>query len=208
MCKFEEKELQAECIIGNESIRAPIVECLLKETLEMKEILADICKKMPSVPPSNNNTNNNTTNNNQIFNINIFLNEQCKDAMNLTEFLESIQLNLEDMTKINKEGQTQGMSNILIDKLNNLDISKRPVHCSDIKKEIIYVKDEDKWELEDKERTKLKYALDRITRKSIQTLPSIGQDPDDCVKTVHELLKEPREDKKIISKVAKEVCVE
>ena len=128
--------------------------------------------------------------------------------MNWTEFLESIQLNLEDMTKISDEGQTQGMSNILIDKLNNLDIFKRPVHCSDIKKEIIYVKDEDKWELEDKERTKLRNALDLITRKSIQTLAGMNQHPDDYVKTVSELYKEPREDKKIISKLAKEVFVE
>ena len=136
------------------------------------------------------------------------MNEKCKYAMNWTEFLESIQLNLEDMTKISDEGQTQGMSNILIDKLNSLDIFKRPVHCSDIKKEIIYVKDEDKWELEDKERTKLRNALNSIIRKSIQTLAGMNRHPDDYVNTVSEIYKEPREDKKIISKLAKEVFVE
>lgn len=117
-------------------------------------------------------------------------------------------MNLEDITKINRQGQTHGMFNILIDKLNSLDIFKRPVHCSDIKKEIIYVKDEDKWESEDKERTKLRNASDLITRKSIQTLAGMNQHSDDYVKTVSEINKEPREDKKIISKLAKEVFVE
>ena len=128
--------------------------------------------------------------------------------MNLTEFLESIQLNLQDLMKIAEDGQTTGISNILIDKLNSMDAFKRPVHCSDIKKEIIYVKDEDKWELEDKERTKLRNALDLITRKIIQTLAGMNRHPDDYVNTVSEIYKEPREDKKIISKLAKEVFVE
>lgn len=172
---------------------------LCKELLPlMKEMMIGIA---PVLQP-------NTTINNQNFNINFFLNEQCKDAMNMTEFIESIQLTLEDMTKIGKQGQTVGMSNVLIDKLNDLDIFKRPVHCSDVKKEIIYVKDEDKWEEENRGRPKLKNALDQITKKSIQVLPSMSQDPDDYVQTVNELLKEPREDKKIISKVAKEMHVE
>ena len=171
---------------------------LMEENMELKKMIME-------------NYGRNVTNNinhNQTFNINIFLNEQCKDAMNLTEFLESIQLNLQDLMKIADDGQTIGMSNILIDKLTSMDVFKRPVHCSDIKKEIIYVKDEDKWELEDKERTKLRNALDLITRKIIQTLAGMNHHPDDYVKTVSELYKEPREDKKIISKLAKEVFVE
>ena len=175
-----------------------LVNYLMKENMELKKIIMENYGR--------NVTNN--INNNQTFNINIFLNEQCKDAMNLTEFLESIQLNLQDLMKIAEDGQTTGMSNILIDKLNSMDVFKRPVHCSDIKKEIIYVKDEDKWELEDKERTKLRNALDSITRKSIQTLAGMNRHPDDYVNTVSEIYKEPREDKKIISKLAKEVFVE
>jgi hypothetical protein len=180
-----------------------LINYLMTENKDLKKMLIENCGH-------NTTTTNNTTNNisnNQNFNINIFLNEQCKDAMNMTEFIESIQLTLEDMTKINIEGQTKGMSNILIDKLNDLDIFKRPVHCSDVKKEIIYIKDQDKWEEENKDKSKIRNALDKITMKSIETLPSISQDPDDYVKTVNELLKEPREDKKIISKLAKEILV-
>ena len=188
------QQTQINPSIDNENL----VNYLMKENLELKKLIMENYGR--------NVTNN--INNNQNFNINIFLNEQCKDAMNWTEFLESIQLNLQDLMKIAEDGQTTGTSNILIDKLNSMDVFKRPVHCSDIKKEIIYVKDEDKWELEDKERTKLRNALDSITRKSIQTLAGMNRHPDDYVNTVSEIYKEPREDKKIISKLAKEVFVE
>jgi hypothetical protein len=171
---------------------------LCKELLPlMKEMMIGIA---PILQP-------NTTINNQNFNINFFLNEQCKDAMNMTEFIESIQLTLEDMTKIGKEGQTTGMSNVLIDKLNDLDIYKRPVHCSDIKKEIIYIKDEDKWEKEKNNKSIMKNALDKFTKKSIEAMPCMESDPDEYIKTISEVLKDPREDKKIISKLAKEIVV-
>ena len=174
-----------------------LINYLIKENTDLKKMLIE----------NNDHSTTINSNNNNIFNIQLFLNEDCKDAMNMTEFIESIQLTLEDMTKINKEGQTEGMSKLLINKLQNIDILKRPMHCSDSKKEIIYVKDEDKWEEEGKDKSKIKKALDKITMKSIETLPNIKQDPDDYVNTVNELLKEPREDKKIISKLAKEVCV-
>jgi len=173
---------------------------LAKELVPLiKDLIVDI---IPVLQP--NHTDNSMNNN---FNINMFLNEQCKDAMNISDFIESIQLSLDDMKSFSNQGQTRGMTNILIDKLNNLDIFHRPVHCSDARKEIIYVKDEDKWEKENKERPKLKHALDGLTKKSIQALPEFKSDPDEYVKTVSEVLKEPREDKKIISDVAKEMLV-
>ena len=90
----------------------------------------------------------------------MFLNEQCKDAMNITEFIESIQLSLEDMMNIATTGQTQGMTSILIDRLSSLDVLKRPLHCSDLKKETIYIKDEDKWEQDSKTKPKMKSVID------------------------------------------------
>ena len=125
----------------------------------------------------------------------------------MTEFIESIQLSIEDVEKIGMEGQTRALSNILSSKLNEMDIFKRPVHCSDAKKEIIYVKDQDKWEQEEKGKPKLKKALDKITKESLCKLPEFQSDPDEYIKTVAEVLKEPREDKKIISDVAKEILV-
>jgi hypothetical protein len=200
-CDFMVSDSKSDEALENISNK-DFMSYLLKENQEMKNMMIDMCKQ---IQPQN--TTNNTTNNNQIFNINMFLNEQCKDALNMSEFIESIQLTIQDIAKIGEQGQTKGMSNILIDKLNSLDVFKRPLHCSDIKKEIIYVKDEDKWVKDDKERPKLKHALDNFTKKSIQILPDIQQEPDDFVRTVNELLKEPREDKKIISSLAKETCL-
>ena len=169
----------------------PIVEFLLKENLEMKKMMIDLCQK---IEPVSNLTNINSHNN--IFNINLFLNEDCKDAMNMTEFIESIQLSIEDVEKIGMEGQTQALSNILSSKLNEMDIFKRPVHCSDAKKEIIYVKDQDKWEQEEKGKPKLKKALDKIAKESLCKVPEMTSDADNYVKTISEILKYPREDKK------------
>ena len=179
---------------SNDTNTIELIKCIMKEN---KDMMMELCKTVQ--PITTNNTVNNTTN---YFNIQMFLNEECKDAMNMSEFIESIQLSIEDMENFTSEGQTSGMANILINKLNNIDLFKRPLHCSDVKKETIYIKDEDKWEIEDEEKSKLKNALDRIAKKSIEVLPEISKNQDDCIKTVNEVLKIPREDNKIISKVA------
>ena len=187
------QQTQINPSIDNENL----VNYLMKENLELKKMIMENYGR--------NVTNN--INNNQNFNINIFLNEQCKDAMNLTEFLESIQLNLQDLMKIADDGQTIGVSNILIDKLNSMDVFKRPVHCSDVKNETIYIKDQDIWEKEEKNKPKLKNVLDELIKKSIDAMPCMDDDPDAYVKTISEVLKDPRQDKKIISNVVKEISI-
>lgn len=178
----------------------PMIEYLLKENIEMKKMFVDICKK---IEPAT----NNIVNSNNVFNINVFLNEQCKDAMNITEFMESIQLNLQDMMKIADDGQTKGMSNILIDKLNAMDVLKRPLHCSDLGKETIYIKDQDKWEKEGNDKPRLKNVLNELTKKTISAMNYMEDDPDVYVKTISEIMKDPRQDKKIISNIAKEISI-
>jgi len=182
-----------------EMLPEPTMEYLLKENLEMKKMMIDLCKNMGPT--------NITNNNNKNFNISIFLNEECKDAMNLTDFVDSIQLSIEDMLRIGNEGQTNGMSNIIIDKLNAMEIVKRPLHCSDIKKETIYVKDDDKWEKEERNNPKIKNALESLTNKTIKAMPCLENNPDEYLKTISEVLKDPREDNKIISDVAKEITI-
>ena len=150
---------------------------------------------------------NNVNSHNKVFNISLFLNEDCKDAMNMSDFIESIQLSIEDLEKIGSEGQTQALSNILTDRLNDLEVVKRPVHCSDPKKDIIYVKDEGKWEKEPKHKPNLKKALDKITMESMYKIPDIIPNADTYAHTLSEIMKEPREDKKIISEVSKKIVV-
>lgn len=117
-----------------------------------------------------NNTNNMTNCYNQTFNLQFFLNEQCKDAMNMKDFVNSIQLNTDDLENVGKLGYVEGMSNILISNLNKTELHKRPVHCSDIKRETLYVKDADKWELDGPDHTKMTNAVLAVEHKNVSLM--------------------------------------
>jgi hypothetical protein len=119
---------------------------------------------------NNNNTNNMTNCYNQTFNVQFFLNEQCKDAMNMKDFVNSIQLNTDDLESVGKLGYVEGMSNILINNLNKTELHKRPVHCSDIKRETLYVKDEDKWEKDGPDHAKMTNAVLAVEHKNVRLM--------------------------------------
>jgi hypothetical protein len=122
---------------------------------------------------TNNNTliNNHSNNNNKTFNLNVFLNETCKDAMNINDFVDSLQLQLSDLEEVGKLGFVDGISNIIVKNLKALDLHKRPVHCADKKREVIYIKDEDKWEKENEQKQKLRKAIKRVAFKNEKLLP-------------------------------------
>ena len=102
--------------------------------------------------------NNNTVNNKQNFNINIFLNEYCKDALNISDFVNNIQISMDQLNYTTTKGLTEGLSNILIDNINKLSVYERPLHCTDIKRETLYIKDHDVWE-KDQDKTKIVSAI-------------------------------------------------
>jgi hypothetical protein len=102
----------------------------------------------------------------------VYLNEDCKDALNISEFVSSIQLQLNDLEETGRLGYVDGVSQIITTKLNDLDATKRPIQCSDVKRETLYIKDEDKWFKEDDKKEKIKTAIKQITRKNIQQIPS------------------------------------
>lgn len=126
---------------------------------------------------TNNNTliNNHSNNNNKTFNLNVFLNETCKDAMNINDFIDSLQLQLSDLEEVGKLGFVDGISNIIVKNLKALDIHKRPVHCADKKREVIYIKDEDKWEKENEQKMKLRKAIKRVAFKNEKLLPKFKE---------------------------------
>ena len=124
----------------------------------------------------NNNNNNNTTNShNKAFNLNFFLNETCKNAMNITDFVDSIKLQLSDLMEIGEIGYVEGISKIIVKNLNNLDETIRPVHCTDKKRETMYIKDEGEWNKEDEKKTKLKKAVTKVADKNIKLLPQFRE---------------------------------
>jgi len=133
---------------------------------------------------SNTNISNNSINsNNKTFNLNVFLNEQCKDAMNLMDFVDSLKLQLSDLESVGKLGFVEGISNIIIKNLKALDIHKRPVHCSDSKREVMYIKDEDKWEKENDENNKIRKAIKYVAHKNSKILPEFKAKYPDCSKS-------------------------
>ena len=116
-----------------------IIEHLLKDHKEMKDLMTETIKTIKNQPPATTNIVNN-------FNLNVYLNDTCKDALNLTDFVDSIQLQLKNLEDMGKVGYVEGMSNLIITELNNLEKDKRPIHCSDAKRDVLYIKDNDTWE--------------------------------------------------------------
>ena len=120
---------------------------------------------------NNHNTNHNTNHNNKIFNLNFFLNETCKDAMNITDFVNSIKLQLSDLENVGQDGFVNGITKIIVKSLNTLKEENRPVHCTDQKRKVIYVKDDNKWGKEDNEHKKVRKAIKNISRNNFKMIP-------------------------------------
>jgi hypothetical protein len=154
-----------------------LIISLLQENIELKKKVLEVCKNNQPICS----INNSNIVNNKTFCLNFFLNEQCKDAMNIMDFVDSLKIQLTDLENVGDLGFVNGISNIFVKNLKALDITKRPVHCSDLKRETLYVKDENKWEKENEEKKKLKKAIQIIANKNIQLLSSWKEKHPDCV---------------------------
>jgi hypothetical protein len=181
--------------------------------------------KKDTITHNNINNNNNTINShNKTFNLQFFLNETCKDAMNIMDFVDSIKLQLSDLENVGKIGYVEGISNIIVKNLNSLDETKRPVHCTDSKREVMYVKDEDKWEKENEEKNKLRKAIKKVAHKNSKMLSEFRVKNPDCLKSTSKVSDQynklvfeamggkgdndlEKEDK-IIKNIAKEVTID
>jgi len=199
---------------------------LLKQNQEFKELIIEQNKQMLEMSKDRNITNNitqNNTNNNK-FNLNVFLNETCKDALNLSDFLEMLTLSLTDFENFGPLGYCGGISNILVKGLNQLDISKRPIHCSDLKREVIHVKNNNTWE-KDEDKQQMIKAIKAIEHKNVKQMSLWAKanpeykDPnhkksDLYTKLIDQSLGETDKEKalknynKIIRSVAKEILVD
>ena len=169
------------------------------------------------------NSHNTTNSHNKAFNLNFFLNETCKDAMNITDFVESIKLQLSDLERVGELGYVEGISNIIVKNLKGLDVTQRPVHCTDKKRETMYIKDEDKWE-KDEEQKKMHKIVRKVADKNARMLPKFKEAHPDCIKSsslysdqYNQIIMEAmggkgdndfEKEEKIIKKVSKEVMVE
>ena len=153
---------------------------LIKEQSDIKQIILEIVKQGTTNTTNNNITHTNS--HNKAFNLNFFLNETCKNAMNITEFVDSINLQLSDLEKVGEIGYIEGISNIIIKNLNALDETKRPLHCTDKKRETIYIKNEGQWEKEDDNKTKLKKLITKVSNKNIKLISQFREKYPECRK--------------------------
>ena len=150
-----------------------LIMMLVKQNSELLEVLKN---------GTHNTTNsNNTITNNKTFNLQFFLNETCKDAMNIMDFVDSIKLQLSDLENVGKLGYVEGISSIITSNLKALDVTQRPIHCADNKREVLYIKDEDKWEKEDEAKKKIKRAINRVVSKNQRLLPKFKEAHPDCI---------------------------
>ena len=212
-----EKEEESESIVNQDNDKE-LIMMLIKQNTEMLEII-----KNGTYNHSNNNNNNTTNSHNKSFNLQFFLNETCKDAMNIMDFVDSIKIQLSDLERVGELGYVDGISNIIIKNLKELDITKRPVHCTDKKRETMYVKNEDKWEKDEEQKTMHK-VVRKVAWKNQNSLQLFKDAHPDCNKYHSKFSdkynkifvesmggpgdNELEKEEKIIKKISKEVVVD
>ena len=190
---------------------------VVKQNQELTNKIVDICKQGFQ---TNNISNSNINSNNKTFNLQFFLNETCKNAMNITDFINSLQLQLSDLENVGKLGYVDGISSIIVKNLNALDETTRPIHCTDKKRETMYVKDADKWEKEDEQKSRLRNVVNGVANKNIKLLPqfrekypdyknSSSKTSDKYDKIVIEAMTcDEDKNEKIIKNISKEVVID
>jgi hypothetical protein len=180
----DNKKCKEEIIESIPAIDKDLIMLLIKENSELKHMMIEQQNMVLEI--AKNGTHNNTTNShNKSFNLQFFLNETCKDAINITDFVNSLQLQLSDLERVGELGYVEGISKIIINNLKDLDITLRPVHCTDKKRETIYIKHENEWAKEDDNKTKLRKAIKNIANKNIRLLPQFREKYPDYGNSTH-----------------------
>ena len=164
-CEIAEQIIEnEEEIVEDENLNEKdLVMKLIKQNGDLQKQIIDLSKETKQVTNITNQTNH--------FNLNLFLNDQCKNALNLIDFVNGLQISLQDLEQTGKLGYVDGISRIFVNALKDLDITERPIHCTDIKRETVYVKDKDRWEIDDKDKSKLKNSIRVIEEKNLHLLP-------------------------------------
>jgi len=158
------KNMFIELIKQNQDFKTLIVE-QQKENQTLHKQLIDVVKEGKNI------NSNNTINNNQKFNLNFFLNNTCKDAMNMSEFIENLDVNFNDIEYIGRNGYVNGMTNMILSRIKDLDVTKRPLHCTDLKRETMYIKDNDEWNKDTPDNTQLRNMVKIVAKHNQYQFP-------------------------------------
>ena len=207
------------------SIEPTLIMDLIKQNNEFKQMMVEQTNQMLENAKNAQIINNHTTNhNNQKFNLNFFLNDTCKDAISITDFLRNMNVHIDELEYIGNHGYVNGMTKMIMDRLKDMDVTKRPIHCTDIKRETMYIKDDTGWSKDTDELTKLRKILSRISMNNYRTVPIWRNANPDCevmetrtydfcYKMMRAILGDVEEeqiklDNKIIKTMAKELFVQ
>jgi hypothetical protein len=211
----DDEELEKFVSEHNGPTDKELMMMLIKDNSEMKKMMMEVIK---------NGTHHTNNSHNKTFNLQFFLNEQCKDAINITDFVNSIQLQLEDLEETGRLGYVDGISRVVIKNLDDMNTHKRPIHCSDSKREILYIKDNDQWIKENDNKDTMIKMIKQVANKNMKKIPEWVKAHPDCLdsdskqndkylKIVSNSMSGSTEEEqknninKIISKVAKEVLI-
>jgi hypothetical protein len=216
-CKENKENEELEKLVSehNGPTDKELMMMLIKDNSEMKKMMMEVIK---------NGTHNTNNSHNKTFNLQFFLNEQCKDAINITDFVNSIQLQLEDLEETGRLGYVDGISRVVIKNLDDMNTHKRPIHCSDSKREILYIKDNDQWIKENDNKDTMIKMIKQVANKNMKKIPEWVKAHPDCLdsdskqndkylRIVSNSMSGSTEEEqknninKIISKVAKEVVI-
>lgn len=172
-CDKLDKNIVANTEDYSTQITPELIINVLEQNKELTGLVLEQNKTLLELAKNSQGTiiNSNINSNNKTFNLNVFLNEYCKDAMNITDFVDSLQLQVSDLENIGKVGYVEGITNIIVKNLQALDIYKRPLHCADKKREVLYIKDENKWEKESNQKYKMRKVIRRVADKNQRLLP-------------------------------------
>ena len=170
-------ELIIEIIKQNQEFKEIIIE-QNKQNVELQKQMLEVCKNGTHNTTNNNNTHTNS--HNKAFNLNFFLNETCKDALNIQDFVSSIKPSIDDLENTGRRGYIEGISNIILKGLNKLEQHFRPIHCSDQKREILYIKDDNQWIKETDDKPILKKAIKTIANENIKKIRDWRDSNPDC----------------------------
>lgn len=226
----EEREPEIQNKLTSNNDKDDVLMAIMQSQAEMMKTQAEFNKtimsavnegKMGNTTNNNNNTTNNI-NNNQ-FNLNFFLNDTCKDALNITDFLDSIQLQLKDLEETGRLGHVNGISRIFVNALKNMDETQRPIHCTDSKRETLYIKDKDTW-TKDNSKERLKSAIETVADRNLDQIPQWRNENPRCqimdskenamlsemtLNSIGQFDEEGEKDKeKIMKKIIKEVVID
>ena len=168
--KICNKNTDKVIILEQEPSDKQIIMMLIKDNSEFKNMMMEQQKSMMELIKNGTNNTNISNNNNKTFNLQVYLNETCKNAINLTDFVDSIKVQIKDLEKVGEKGYAEGISEIFINNLQQLNTHSRPIHCSDFKRETLYIKDSEQWTKDDEDKTTLTKAIKKVANKNIKQI--------------------------------------